>query len=143
VLALYIGGTHCGAEPPPKPRVAQKIVRDAGAAAIDASDPLAVDAQSLAPGMREIVRRDIDIGEPASISVPVSADADTCVRVAVRSQGAFFARLLAKSGALGEGQNIGEKGPICVRKGDSLSVEISAADAGAPGRTRIVVWSSP
>jgi hypothetical protein len=141
-LALSL--VACGAEPPPRPVVARATLYDAGPQApapIDAGDPLAVDPASIAPGMREIVRSEIAVSRDAtSIAVPISSEADTCVRVAVRSLSPVRVKLAAKSGLLGEGTTIGERGPMCVRKGDALSLELSADE---PARARVFVWSSP
>jgi hypothetical protein len=141
-LAMVLAG--CGADPQTPPNVARTTLRDAGSdarpdAALDAGDPLATDPLKLAPGMREVVRSEIAITANATVAIPANADADVCVRVAVRPI-TVRAKLVAKSGTLGEGATIGDKGPVCARKGDALTVELSADQ---PTRARIVVWSSP
>jgi hypothetical protein len=147
VLAIVLAG--CGAEPAPPAKVAKTTTRDAGAdatrdAASDLGEP--IDPAHLAPGMREVVKSEIAIGAngvsgnySAQVSIPTSAEADVCVRVAVRPT-TVRARLLSKGGVLGEGPTIGDKGPVCVRKGDALTVELAA---DAPTKASVVVWSSP
>lgn len=153
VLAILLAG--CGAEPSTPPAVARTVVRDASAdvsrdSAIEGFDPLAIDSSHLAPGMREVIKSDIAVASSgASVAIPVNADADVCVRVAVRPI-SIRARLtvtqtapsggLAKGGVLGEGPTIGDKGPVCVRKGDALTVELAS---DAPVKARVMVWSSP
>lgn len=142
-LAIFLAG--CGAEPRTPPNQSHARVHDAGArastidASTDAGDPLATDPAKLAPGMREVVRSDLSISGSTSVAIPTSAEADVCVRVAVRPP-SVRAKLVAKSGVLAEGSTIGEKGPVCARKGDALSVELAADQ---PTKARIVVWSSP
>lgn len=135
LLLLALLGA-CGAEPPPRPVVAQARIRDAGAVApvVDAGDPLAVEPASLAPGMREVVKADIS----TSKNFEIPTEADTCVRVAVRSLSPVKVKLSSKSGTTFEGSTIGEKGPVCVRKGDALTLDVTT-DA----KTRVVVWASP
>ena len=138
---LFLSG--CGGEPAPPAKVAKTTLRDAGVdaardAGIDASEP--IDPAHLAPGMREVVKTEIAVtSSGAQVAIPPSTEADVCVRVAVRPSN-VRARLTSKGGVLGEGTTIGEKGPICVRKGDTLSVELAAE---APTKATVFVWSSP
>lgn len=133
----------CGGEPAPPAKVAKTTLRDAGVdaardAGADAGEP--IDPAHLAPGMREVVKTEIAVTSTGTqVAIPSSAEADVCVRVAVRPSN-VRARLMSKGGALGEGSTIGEKGPVCVRKGDTLSVELAA---DAPTKATVLVWSSP
>lgn len=142
-LAIVLAG--CGAEPTPPPSVARTSVRDGGLdaardGAIDAGESNVIDPAHLAPGMREVVKSEIAVATSgAQVAIPISADADVCVRVAVRPTN-VRARLMSKGGLLGEGPTIGEKGPVCVRKGDALTVELTAE---APTKANVIVWSSP
>lgn len=140
-LAIVLAG--CGGEPRTPPSSPRTKARDAAAApldaATDAGDPLATDPAKLAPGMREVVRSEIAITQTTSVAIPPNAEADVCVRIAVRPS-SVRAKLVAKSGVLGEGSTIGDKGPVCARKGELLSVELAVDQ---PTRARIVVWSSP
>lgn len=138
---LFLSG--CGGEPAPPAKVAKTILRDAGAdaardASVDAGEP--IDPAHLAPGMREVVKTEIAVtSSGAQVAIPSSPEADVCVRVAVRPSN-VRARLMSKGGALSEGSTMGEKGPVCVRKGDTLSVELAAE---APTKATVLVWSSP
>jgi hypothetical protein len=99
-----------------------------------------VDERAVAPGMREVRRVDVDVAKTASVSVPTSAQVDTCTRVAVRTLGKVRARLIGPAGVLAEGLTLAERGPVCVRKGEALTVELSADE---PARARVVIWVSP
>lgn len=77
-----------------------------------------------------------------SIDVP-PAPADTCVRVFVRAASPIEAKLVDKGQAvLAEGRGVeatlGSKGPVCVRKGEPLVVNLKG-----DGRVRVLVRSSP
>lgn len=144
-LAMLLAG--CGADPAPRAAVATRPApRDAGVEArADASpgaqaDPVAALARTLAPGMREVVREEVTVtATGASLAIPANTEADACVRVAVRPA-SIRAKLLARGSPLAEGTTFAERGPICVRKGDALVVELSA---DGPTRALVVVWTSP
>jgi hypothetical protein len=147
--AVVFGATltlTCGGEVA-RPNVAHGVGPDASvvsprdaAPAADAGDALSVDERAVAPGMREVRRVDVDVAKTASVSVPTSAQVDTCTRVAVRTLGKVRARLIGPAGVLAEGLTLAERGPVCVRKGEALTVELSADE---PARARVVIWVSP
>ena len=100
-------------------------------------------ASSLAPGMRQATERE-SAGE--RMELVRAGERDTCVRVAFEAAGPVVARLLGADGTvLGETHApatagvLGERGPICVRKSDS----VSAAAEGSGGRMRWIAWASP
>jgi hypothetical protein len=75
-----------------------------------------------------------------------TAEKDTCVRVAFESTEPVLARLLGADGtvlyearAAATAGTLGDRGPICVRKGDT----VSAAAEGPAGRVRWIAWASP
>ena len=116
----------------------------------DAGDPIATfdelakGADKLAPAMREL-SRDEKSGEK-SLSVDLlQADKDGCVRVTFAAttelratledqSGAVLAVTKAKAGALGE------RGPVCVRKGGTLRVRFEGDGAI---RLRFITWTLP
>ncbi len=109
----------------------------------DPFDDLVALGPSLAPGMREVARR----ADGASSVDLLRADAaDTCVRVAFAATSPVTARLLDRSGAVlastaasATTGALGERGPVCVRKGDV----VRAAIDGGPARVRWVAWQAP
>ncbi len=98
---------------------------------------------SLAPGMRRAAERDSG-GERVEL---VRAEGkDTCVRVAFESAEPVLARLLGADGtvlsearAAATAGTLGERGPVCVRKSDT----VSATAEGAAGRVRWIAWAAP
>ena len=117
-------------------------------ASADADDPaldaLAARAASLAPGMREEVR----IETPgARLPVPLlRADkADACARVAFAAPSAGRAWLEDAKGAVlaetsGRSGALGPRGPVCIRRGDTITLRFEGADVS---RLRVVAWVSP
>jgi hypothetical protein len=116
--------------------------------AADADDPtldaLAARAASLAPGMREEVRIESP-GAPLPVPLLRADKADACARVAFAAasagrawledaKGAVLAETTGRSGALGL------RGPVCVRRGDALTLRFDGPDGS---RLRVVAWVSP
>jgi hypothetical protein len=108
-----------------------------------AFDALAARGQALSPGMREVARKETR-GERVDL---VHAEGhDACVRVAYEASAPVLARLVdgagnvlvAASAAANDGV-LGERGPVCVRKGDTVAC---LADGG-PARIRWVAWEAP
>ena len=100
-------------------------------------------APSLAPGMRRAAEKE-STGD--RIELVRAAGKDTCVRVAFESAAPMLARLLGADGtvlyemrAATTAGVLGDRGPICVRKGDV----VSATAEGAGGRVRWIAWASP
>jgi hypothetical protein len=106
-------------------------------------DSIETRAALVAPGMREIARRE-SAGERIEL---VRADRqDACVRVAFESTGPVVGKLVDGVGAvLAASQEattrgvLGEHGPVCVRRGES----VNAIAEGAPTRVRWVAWVAP
>jgi hypothetical protein len=98
---------------------------------------------SIAPGMRAAVRRE-STGE--KIELVRAEQRDTCVRVAFEATVPVVAKLvdgtdrtLAETGTASIDGVLGEKGPICIRKGETLSVLVN----GPRTRIRWVAWVAP
>lgn len=128
-------------EPAVKPIVHQ--APDAGDP-IATFDELAKGAGTLAPLMREL-SRDEKSGEKSLSADVLQADKDACVRVTFAAttelravledpSGAVLAVTKAKAGVLGE------RGPVCVRKGGTLRVRF---DGDGAIRLRFITWTSP
>jgi len=106
-------------------------------------DSIEAQAPLVAPGMRELIRRQ-SAGERIEI---LRADRqDSCVRVAFESTGPVVGKLIDGAGeVLATSREattrgvLGEHGPVCIRRGDS----ISAVAEGTPTRVRWVAWGSP
>lgn len=110
---------------------------DRGYASLEALGP------SLAPGMRRAAERESG-GE--RVELVRAARKDTCVRVAFESAEPVLARLLSADGsvlyeahAAATAGTLGDAGPVCVRKSDT----VSAAAEGASSRVRWIAWASP
>jgi hypothetical protein len=100
-------------------------------------------AAVLAPGLKQAAERESH-GE--RIDLVRAADADTCVRVAFQAAAPITARLVDADGgvlaqldaAVPEGA-LGDRGPVCVRRGDV----VGAAADGAGGPVKWIAWASP
>jgi hypothetical protein len=101
-------------------------------------------AAALAPGMRQVAERYETSGE--HVELVRATGSDTCVRAAFAAAAPVVVRLVANDGAVlaetkvpaTEGA-LGERGPVCVRKGDS----VSAVTDGGGARVRWIAWASP
>jgi len=100
-------------------------------------------ATILAPGLHQAVERETG-GE--RVELVRAASHDACVRVAFESSGPVTARLLDADGgvlaemhaAAAEGA-LGEHGPVCIRRGDT----VSAVAEGGGVRVKWIAWTSP
>jgi hypothetical protein len=97
-------------------------------------------AGSLAPGMRMAAERE-NGGERVELVRAVEKDA--CVRAAFEASEPVSAKLvdaegvtLAETAAPVESGSLGERGPVCIRKGDAIS-------GVASGRVRWIAWALP
>ncbi len=99
-------------------------------------------APSLAPGMRLAAERE---GAGERTELVRAAEKDTCARVAFEASAPVIAKLfdgqggvLAQSSAPQTEGELGELGPVCVRKGDRI-------EGGATGATvvRWIAWALP
>ncbi len=154
-LLLAIGGcaSH-SASPriaaPPAPAPAAVLPTPAPPApppVLPSFDVLASRAPALAAGMREVARGDIASDSPSPTRVLARANgADTCTRLAFVAEPAVFASLLDDRGnVLAAGSPatdaaIGTRGPICVRKGDAVTLRVEGTP---PWALRFVAWASP
>jgi hypothetical protein len=116
-------------------------VADAGSAA--SFDALVARGAAIAPGMREVARTQ-SAGDKVEIAHAEGRDA--CVRVAFAASSPVIAKLmdgagnvLASSDAPATDGVLGQRGPVCVRKGDA----VSAVAEGAGASIRWVAWESP
>jgi hypothetical protein len=127
-------------QPEPTATAASTVLPPEATAAFDA---LATRGRAAAPGMREVARKET-AGERVDL---VRAETrDLCVRVAFESTAPVVAKLVDGAGnvlvanatATTEGV-LGERGPVCVRKGEVVA---SVADGG-PAHVRWVAWAAP
>ena len=100
-------------------------------------------AAFLAPGLRQVAERE-NAGE--RVELVRAAGHDGCVRVAFQSSAPVTARLLdGDGGVLAETQTpaadgaLGDRGPVCVRKGETVSADVE----GPGGRVKWIAWTSP
>jgi len=139
-------GMAVRATPAGAPAVRSEV--DAPPPAADSGTPARFDSivargPSIAPGMREVARRE-SFGE--RVEIVRAEQRDTCVRVAFEAVAPVTARLvdgtgtvLATTSVAGVEGLLGEKGPVCVRKGEALSVLVE----GASVPVRWVAWAAP
>jgi hypothetical protein len=104
---------------------------------------LAARGAAVAPGMREVARLQ-SAGD--KIEIAHAEGRDACVRVAFEASSPVIAKLvdgegnvLASSNAPVTGGVLGERGPVCVRKGDNVSAVAEGLDANV----RWVAWAAP
>lgn len=115
---------------------------------------------ALAPGMRVAARKESAGGE--GVEIVRAEGRDACVRVAFESTQPVTAelvdgsgRVLATTTAAAMGGVLGERGPVCIRKGDLVAAVASpseGADApasdgagvttGSSARVRWVAWEA-
>jgi hypothetical protein len=108
-----------------------------------AFEALAARGRAASPGMREVARKET-AGERVDLA---RAEArDVCVRVVFESSVPVVAKLVDGAGNVlvaGAGPAtdgvLGERGPVCVRKGDV----VSCVAEGGPARIRWVAWAAP
>jgi hypothetical protein len=100
-------------------------------------------ASALAPGLRQAAERE-SAGERVELVRATGRDA--CVRVAFEATAPVTARLVDSDGGVlaelrapaSEGA-LGERGPVCVRKGDG----VSGIAEGGGARVKWIAWASP
>jgi hypothetical protein len=118
-----------------------------GANAVLASTPGAFDAlsaraSSLAPGMREVARRE---GGTGAVDLAKAEGRDACVRVAFESSAPITVKLVDQGGNVltaTDGQAtdgvLAAHGPVCVRKGDV----VRGLAEGTGARVRWMAWQA-
>jgi hypothetical protein len=97
----------------------------------------------VAQGMREVARKE-NTGD--KVQIAQAGGHDACVRVVFEASSPVVAKLvdgegnvLASSDSPATDGVLGERGPVCVRKGDA----VSAVAEGAAASVRWVAWESP
>jgi hypothetical protein len=104
------------------------------------------DKGSLAAGMRPLDRA--DVGSELMRDLIAEAKADTCVRISISATTPVAAELVDdRSRALAEAPEgtrsaLGERGPVCIRRGDTVRIRFTPRAGTAP-RIRFVAWASP
>ncbi len=108
-------------------------------------DDLVALGPTLAPGMREIARK-VSGASDDGVELLRADSGDACVRVAFAAAGAIVAKLvdqgsdvLSTIGPVAEGA-LGERGPVCVRKGDVVR---AIADGAGRSHVRWMAWQAP
>ncbi len=127
-------------QPEPPPSAASAPFPPEATAALDA---LAARGHAVAPGMREVARKET-AGERVDLA---RADGrDICVRVAFESSAPVLAKLVDGAGNVLVASSVastdgvlGERGPVCVRKGE----QVACLAEGGPAQVRWVVWQAP
>ncbi len=141
------GSSNGGARASAAGATAPRAAASAGPTAEHDLEALLAAGPALAPGMETVAQRTAG-AEPVDL---VHADAgDACVRAAFRASAPVVARLLdghggtlAITGAATVEGALGERGPVCVRRGDVVraAVEGEAGGAGAAdGAGLRVTW---
>jgi len=148
ILPFVLLACACGAavtaptpaSPPPAPA---PIVATPPPAPAESFDDLVALGPTLAPGMHEIARK-ASTDEAVEL---LHADAgDACLRVAFAAAAPIVAKLVDQGGevlsSVGPAANgaLGERGPVCVRKGDVVR---ATADGAGRSHVRWMVWQAP
>jgi hypothetical protein len=131
------------ARPVPSAKVPTVVATAADAGSAAAFDALVARGAAIAAGMREVARTQ-SAGD--KVEIAHAEGRDECVRVAFAASSPVVAKLmdgagnvLAVSDAPATDGVLGERGPVCVRKGDA----VSAVAEGAGASVRWVAWESP
>jgi len=135
--------------PAPAPSPVVEAPPDATASAAEttaAFDALSARSGELAPGMREVTRKETGIEGAAGVELVKAVGRDVCTRVAFQASEPVTVKLVdqggtvlaASEGAITEGA-LGAHGPVCIRKGDVVR---GRAD-GAGARVRWLAWAAP
>jgi hypothetical protein len=141
-MVVACGGARVANTPKRAPPV------EAGVVTLDAAveagpnklEVLAAKHDTLARGMREILRREVDAAHESEIALP-HFEADTCIRVAFDADAPTVvdlkttmtvASLDAAEGALGP------SGPVCFRRTDAAVIHFTGQS-----HVNVVVWASP
>ena len=125
------------------------IARDGGAEldTLPTLADLAARAPLVAPGMREAAKAE-QAGDRARTDVVRAVTRDLCARVAFVASAPVTARLEDGAGnvlarvAAAQAGALGERGPVCVRRGDVIRVSFDAS-LETRARVRWVGWAAP
>ena len=156
LLALTLGA--CAHTPGPRTDVSAARPRattpSAGPAkstpadALPSLDDIAARGPSLAPGMRAVARKESFLERDLRVDAVSANDRDVCARVLFVASAPVTARLenaagdvLSTTDAPSESGALGARGPVCIKKSDTIRL----AFAAAPVRVlvRWVAWASP
>jgi hypothetical protein len=157
LLPLALLALACGAvlydpfgctRPAPPAHVASSVASAANAEATASFAALAARGATIAPGMREVARMQ-SAGDKVEIARAEVRDA--CVRVAFKASSPVVAKLvdgegnvLASSDIAATDGVLGQRGPVCVRRGDAVSAVAGGAEGpGGVTNVRWVAWESP
>ncbi len=149
IVVVCVFVVACG-HAAPKP-VNKPVLSDAGSRAdasviVDAGPPkidlLAGKHDKIAPGTREIEKREIDLAKDHELALP-AFEADTCVRAAFDADAEATITLVNARGttlakADGSEGTLGAAGPVCLKKGDAATFRFEGQS-----RLRLVIWASP
>jgi hypothetical protein len=103
---------------------------------------LALKHATLAPGLREVLRNEIDLAHTQELPL-APFDVDTCVRIAIDADAPTVvvlqdAHAMTIGSLDGTSGSIGAAGPVCFRKGDTATLRFTGQS-----HVRVVVWQSP
>jgi hypothetical protein len=130
--------------------------RPAGSAApaidpLPSLDDVAARGTDFAPGMHEVAKKESLVTPGLRVDALAPGDRDACARVVFVASAPVRAWLenasgaeLAALGAPARSGALGERGPVCVTKADTIRVAFDAAGAKSPRPpvVRWVAWSS-
>jgi hypothetical protein len=145
LAAIFIACGHAAPRPVAKPSPADAGVVDASPI-VEAGPPkidlLAGKHDKIAPGTREIEKREIDLAKDHELAI-AAFEADTCVRAAFDADAPTAITLVNAHGttlarADGEEGTLGTAGPVCFKKGDVATFRFEGQS-----RLRLVIWASP
>jgi len=129
--------------PPPAVTPASSATGAPAAESLAAFEALAARGPTVAPGMREVARKE---GGAEPVDLARADGRDTCIRVAFLATAPVSARLVDGTGnvlaAGGDPSTDGVlalKGPVCIRKGNV----VKGVAEGNGARVRWVAWEAP
>ena len=145
-IVFIIGCGHAAPRPVVKASASDAGVVIDAAAVVEAGPPkidlLAQKHDTIAPGTREIEKREIDLAKDHELALP-AFEADTCVRAAFDADAPTAITLVNAHGttlarADGEEGKLGAAGPVCFKKGDVATFRFDGQS-----KLRLVIWASP
>ena len=146
VALFIIACGHAAPKPVNKPAPSDAGSSNDASAIVEAGPPkidlLAQKHDKIAPGTREIEKREIDLAKDHELAL-AAFEADTCVRAAFDADAPTAITLVNGHGTTlsksdGAEGTIGAAGPVCFKKGDAATFRFNGQS-----RLRIVVWASP
>lgn len=150
VLALACGANAVRRASGPTPHGVGGVdaATDGERVGVDAEAPvdplveLAASQDRIAPGMREVQRRHLELRDGGQIELPAPT-VDTCFRVAFAAKELVEVSFVDGSGASlaearGTSPRLGPRGPVCVRAGQTSTLSLRGA-----GAVDALIWASP